>query len=203
MRVTAKLIILLTSAITLSFVFISQLHSMQPQNEMQTYKFDPDHTSVLWRVKHFGFSEISGKCMAEGTLEVNTAHPEKSKLNVVIHTGEMVTAIPKLDDVLKGSNFFATDKYPNATFVSTSVKKTSKTSGTVTGILTIKNIQKPVTLTVKLNQNSIHPFFHKQALGFSAQATINRSDFDMSGYVPDVSDQVNLDIQAEAELIQP
>jgi polyisoprenoid-binding protein YceI len=39
-----------------------------------------------------------------------------------------------------------------------------------------------------------------QTAGFSATASIKRSDFGIANYVPAVSDEINLNIEVEAQL---
>jgi polyisoprenoid-binding protein YceI len=106
-------------------------------------------------------------------------------------------AIPKLDEHLKGKDFFDVAQFPTATFVSDKITKTGN-NAKVQGMLTIHGVSKPVTLNVKLNKVGVNPMSKKKAAGFSATATIKRSDFGVGKYVPDVGDEVTLDIQAEA-----
>jgi polyisoprenoid-binding protein YceI len=165
-----------------------------------TYKFDPTHTYVLWHTSHFGYSLLSGKFIADGTLIGDPKNPQTAKLNVVIHTIPSYTGIPELDDILYGSNFFNTAKYTAATFVSNKVTVTGKDTANVSGTLTIRGIAKQAVLKVKLNQMGIHPYFHKKAVGFSATTSVKRSDFGMTGYIPGVGDDIQIEIQAEAEI---
>src|SRR5580692_6617021 len=64
---------------TLSFVFIF------PAYATETYTLDPLHSYVLWHINHFGFSNPSGKWLANGTLVLDQAKPQNSKVNVTIH----------------------------------------------------------------------------------------------------------------------
>src|SRR5215470_8965796 len=46
-----------------------------------TYRIDPRHTSVLFRVRHEGISWFTARFDAkDGTLELNPANPEQSHL---------------------------------------------------------------------------------------------------------------------------
>src|SRR3990167_11099999 len=67
----------------------------------ESYQLDKDHTYVTWQVSHFGFSDVSGKFMADGTLIFDKSKPENSSVNVVIHTDQPATGVTKLDDILK------------------------------------------------------------------------------------------------------
>tara|TARA_R110000868_G_scaffold368625_1_gene631713 strand:+ start:580 stop:834 length:255 start_codon:yes stop_codon:yes gene_type:complete len=73
-----------------------------------------------------------------------------------------------------------------------------KTSFKVYGKLTLRGVTKEVVLDVTLNKQGKHPFFHKEALGFSATTIIKRSDFEMRGYLPGVSDETKIQIEVEA-----
>lgn len=164
-----------------------------------TYTLEPTHTSVTFGWTHFGYSHPTGKFMnAVGTINLDEAKPANSSVEVSFDISGINTGVAKLDEHLKGADFFDAAKYPTATFKSTKVKQTSKTTALVTGDLTIHGVTKPVTLKVTLNKAAINPMFKKKVVGFSATGTIKRSDFGMGNYVPAVSDEINLNIEVEA-----
>lgn len=164
----------------------------------ETFTFDPMHTYVLWHINHFGFSNPSGKWFAEGSLMLDEAKPQNSKVNVVIHTANIVTGIPELDKHLMGPLFFDVTKFPTATFISNKIDMTGKKTAKVQGILTVHGISKPVTLDVTLNKIGINPISNKMSVGFSASTTVKRSDFGMTTLLPGLSDEVKINIEAEA-----
>ena len=166
-----------------------------------TYKLDPTHTDVLVEWTHFGFSKPSAHFgITEGKLVYDADDASKSSVEVTIPVTAIDTFVPKLDEHLKGADFFDAGKFPTATFKSTSVAAAGTNKLTVTGDLTIKDITKPVTLDVTLNGAGEHPMLKKQAIGFSATATIKRSDFGVGAYAPNVSDEVQLRITTEGTL---
>ena len=63
--------------------------------------------------------------------------------------------------------------------------------------LTLKGITRPVTLSITSFKQGLN-WQKKNAIGTDATATIKRSDFNMSDYVPTVSDEVVLSIAIEA-----
>lgn len=164
----------------------------------ETYIFDPTHTAVLWHISHFDFSYPSGKWMAEGTLVLDEAKPQNSKVNVLIHTGDIVTGVPKLDEHLRDKLFFDVQEFPTATFVSDKVTVTGKDKAKVHGMLTVRGIAKPVTLQVTLNKLDISPITDKKTVGFGATTQVKRSDFNVGGSIPGLGDDVKIEIQAEA-----
>lgn len=162
------------------------------------YKIEPGHTSVTFQYTHFGFSHPTGKFMnAVGSVSLDKADPSKSSVEVSFDIAGVNTGVPALDTHLKSADFFDAAKFPTATFKSTKVTPTGKDTAKVDGNLTIHGVTKPVTLDVKLNKLDVHPMMKKEDAGFTATATIKRSDFGMGNYVPAVSDQIDLYIEAE------
>ena len=166
----------------------------------ETYTLDSGHTYVLWHISHFGFSNPSGKWLANGTLILDETHPQNSKVDVTIQTDTIDTGIPKLDEHLKSKAFFEVEKYPTATFVSDKITMNGKNAAKVHGMLTVHGVTKPVTLDVTLNKIGVNPISMKKTAGFSAKAKIKRSDFDMTTLIPGLGDEVKLDIEAEGAL---
>ena len=166
-----------------------------------TYALDPTHTDVLVEWTHFGFSKPSAHFgITEGKLVYDADDVSKSSVEVTIPVTAIDTFVPKLDEHLKGADFFDAGKFPTATFKSTSVAAAGTNKLTVTGDLTVKGITKPVTLDVTLNGAGEHPMAKKQAIGFSATGTLKRTDFGVGAYAPNVSDDVQLRITTEGTL---
>jgi polyisoprenoid-binding protein YceI len=183
-----------------SAVVLFTASTMTAQAAPQTFTLDPNHTTVLWHINHFGFSNPTGKWQANGTLVLDETKPQDSKVDVTIKTATLDTGIPALDEHLRSKAFFDTEQFPTATFVSDKVKITGKTTAMVSGMLTVHGISKPITLAVTLNKVGVNPITNKQAVGFSAKTTIKRSEFGMTTLIPGLSDEVKVDIESEAQL---
>lgn len=171
-----------------------------PAMAADTYKLDPSHTAITWHVNHFGFSNPSGKFMnVDGTLVLDKDKPANSKVEVTIPVGNIDSGIAKLDEHLKSKDFFDVDAFPTATYTSTKVDVTGKDTAVVHGNLTLHGVTKPVDLSVHLNQMGQN-MFKKETAGFSATATIKRSDFGITTYAPALGDDIKLDIESEANM---
>ena len=70
----------------------------------------------------------------------------------------------------------------------------------ITGDLTIRGITKPVTLDVDGPSKPVKDGQGRLHMGVSATATVNRTDFGMTGYQGIVGNEVTLTI--DAELVQ-
>jgi len=163
-----------------------------------TYVLDKGHTEIRFSWSHFGVSKMSGLILDyKGALNFDAASPENSKLDFTAKTDSLWTHVEKLDLHLKSPDFFDAAKFPEITFKSTKVEKTGETTGRITGDLTIKGVTRPVTLDTKLVFKGPHPMTKKPALGFQAVTTIKRSDFNVSTFVPAVSDGIDITINTE------
>jgi len=165
----------------------------------EPYQIDPNHTQVEYSYNHFGFSHITGRLNnVEGDFLFDAKDPTKSSIQVHVPINTITVGVPDLDKELLGSTFFEADKFPLATFQSTTVTSTGANKLAVSGDLTIHGVTKPVTLDVTVNKIGTHPMRNVPAAGFDATATIKRSDFGVALYVPNVSDEVTLHITMEA-----
>lgn len=166
--------------------------------QTKVYKIDDKHTSVLWKVDHFGFSEPSGKWFAEGTIQYDDTAPQNSNANIKIDLARLITGISELDQHLKGKAFFDVQTYPEANYVTDKVMITDGKITQVDGKLTLHGVTRPVSLKIKQNKMGINPITEKQTIGFSGEAQLNRSDFGISTLIPGVSDKIKLTIEVEA-----
>ncbi|HAT6324889.1 TPA: hypothetical protein JBD08_10925 [Legionella pneumophila subsp. pneumophila] len=168
--------------------------------EPQTLTLDNQHTYVLWKVKHLGFSTQAGKWYASGQLVLDKDNPQQSKVNVTIKVDDIVTGIPELDKHLKGKLFFDTKQFPTATFVSNRVEVMGENKAKVYGMLTLHGVTKPIILNVILNKAGINLLNDRETAGFSATTSLKRSDYGIKALIPEVGDDVEIEIEAEAYL---
>ncbi|HAT6349880.1 TPA: YceI family protein [Legionella pneumophila] len=168
--------------------------------EPQTLTLDNQHTYVLWKVKHLGFSTQAGKWYASGQLVLDKDNPQQSKVNVTIKVDDIVTGIPELDKHLKGKLFFDTKQFPTATFASNRVEVMGKNKAKVYGMLTLHGVTKPIILNVILNKAGINLLNDRETAGFSATTSLKRSDYGIKALIPEVGDDVEIEIEAEAYL---
>lgn len=164
----------------------------------ESYTLDPNHTYVSWQISHFDFSKQTGKWYASGSLILDQARPQNSKVRATIQLTDMITGIKELDDHLKQKLFFDVQKFPTASFVSEKVEVTGEKTAKVHGMLTVRGITKPVVLDVVFNKADINPITNKPSVGFSADTKLNRADFGMTALSPGLGEEVQVHIEAEA-----
>lgn len=164
-----------------------------------TYAVDPRHSQVNWQVNHFGFNDYFGLFGdIQGTLQIDPANLSASKVDVTIPISSVVTSSQGLTDHLKTADFFDIAKHESARFVSTNVIVDGQ-KATIKGDLTMLGVTKPVELETRFEGAGINPMSKKATIGFHAAATIKRSEWGMSKYVPLVGDDVKLRISVAFE----
>ncbi len=164
-----------------------------------TYTLDPAHTQVVVGWSHFGLSSPTAMFSpVEGTLIYDAAAPEKSSVNVTLPLSGLDGHDADFNEHLRSKDFFEAGKYPKATFVSTKVEKSGKDKLRVTGELTVKDSTRLVVLDVTVNNVGPHPMTKAPAAGFDATTTLKRSDFGLGAFAPNVSDEVEITVTAEA-----
>lgn len=167
----------------------------------QTSTWVPDtaHSEVDFSVIHMSLSKVRGRfAISGGTIAMNDADITKSTVKMAIDVRSLDTGQEMRDSVLKSSNFFDVDKFPTATFVSTSVAKHGN-GLTVNGNLTLNGVTKPVTLEVDGPTGPVSGVDHKPHEGFSATTTLSRLAFGIGANYPTsiVGDEVQLTVDLD------
>lgn len=162
------------------------------------YRFDKSHTYISFIYDHYGFSEpIAGFKSFDASLVFDGDDPDNSSVHVVIDAASVDTRVASLDKMLNSARFFDTDKFPQATFRSTSFVRTGEDTFDVIGDLTIKDITVSVTLATTIRTATLHPRRNIPAIGMLGEATVKRSDWGMTFDSPGVPDEVKIQITAE------
>lgn len=170
-----------------------------PAVAAETFKVDPAHAFVLFKIDHFGWSKNFGRFNdVSGTFTIDEANPGNSKVEVVIKAASIDTAHEKRDNHLRSADFFNAKEFPEIKFVSTKIEKTGDRTGKITGNLTMLGVTKPITFDFTWNKKTPH-FRNKNRIhtGFSAQVSLKRSDWGMKKFIPAIADQLTLFLEIE------
>ena len=177
------------------------------------YAADPTHASLTFKVQHLGLGYYSMKFRSfDATVDFNPADIAASKVTATLRPSDLIVGYPAdyvanhpaskftswEDDLANSTNFLDAGQFPAITFVSTSVAPSGERSAKVTGDLTLKGVTKPVTLDVVFTgEAAAHPFTGAPAVGFSATGSFKRSDFGLNYLVPNIGDDVQVQIDAD------
>jgi len=144
------------------------------QTKTSTWAIDSAHSAGEFAVKHMMISTVRGHFkITEGQIVINEENHTASSVTATIDPKSLNTREEKRDAHLQSGDFFETEKNPAITFQSTRVEKVSDTDWKVFGNLTLHGMTKEVTLDVE----EVKDPYGKQRRGFTAETTINRSDW--------------------------
>ncbi|MEL4014497.1 YceI family protein [Dryocola clanedunensis] len=162
------------------------------------YKIDKQgqHAFVNFRIQHLGYSWLYGTFRDfDGTFTFDEKNPAADKVSVTINTTSVDTNHAERDKHLRSAEFLNVSKFPQATFVSTGVKKDGEDLD-IAGNLTLNGVTKPVTLEAKLIGQGNDPWGGVRA-GFEAETKIKLKDFNITTDLGPASQEVDLIISVE------
>ena len=165
-----------------------------------SFQADPAHSTIGFEVKHLSFATVRGNFPEfSGSFEFDEAKPASTHAEFTIKTASISTSNAKRDEHLRSPEFFDASKFPEARFVSTSVKKTSEKKYALEGDLTIRDVTKKVKFDLAYLGKAQDPMSSREKAAFQATTQINRRDFGLN-YGPSavISDTVKLTVDLEA-----
>ncbi|PZQ96590.1 MAG: polyisoprenoid-binding protein [Cereibacter sphaeroides] len=177
------------------------------------YQLDPAHARLLFRVNHVGFSHYTALINKfDAKLNFDPENPEAMSVTATADPASVETHYPDasfdFNAFIEGPDFLDAAKFPEAKFVSTSVKLTGEKTADVTGDLTLHGVTHPITFAVTFNGGyGGHPLDVGARIGFSATTTFNRTDFGISFGLPPEGTTMGVfdavDLILEAEFVKP
>jgi len=113
-----------------------------------SYAVDKTHSEAVFQVRHL-VTRVRGRFTDfSGTVQFDESHVEQSKVSLTINAASIDTGTADRDTHLKSDDFFAVDKFPTLTFVSSRVVKKSAEHFDVVGTFTIRDVSKEITVPV-------------------------------------------------------
>lgn len=176
------------------------------------FTLDRNHTQVMFRVRHMGVANVTGKFREfEGGFVLDTVALANSSAQLTIRTASVDTENDRRDNHLRSPDFFAADSFPEITFRSTGVERgTAAGTYRLTGDLTIRGVTRPVTLDVEtVGMRTVAGREGRQVVaGFVLTGRLNRFDYGLRWNtlvegVLVVDEEVRLTIEVEARAPAP
>ncbi|HXL56704.1 MAG TPA: YceI family protein [Chitinophagaceae bacterium] len=144
---------------------------------MTTYKIDPAHSEITFKVKHLMITNVTGKFTKfDATMQADRDDFTDAVVIFEADVNSITTHTEQRDAHLKSDDFFNAEKYPKITFKSTALKKESDEDYKLFGDLTIRDITKPIELKVTYNGLITDPWGNERA-GFEIEGKINRLEY--------------------------
>jgi len=169
-----------------------------------TYKIDPVHSEVSFKVSHL-LAKVSGRFTKfEGTIKVDTSNISKSSVDVTIDAASLTTDNEARDKHLKSPDFFDVAKFPVITFKSTIVKEVAKGKLEITGDFTLHGVTKQITFPITNAGTQAGMTPGSVVAGFIDGAlTLNRNEYGIKTFPGVIGESVAISLNAEAGKVAP
>jgi len=153
---------------------------MENTQSITKWALDPTHSEITFKVKHLMITNVKGE-FRNFSAELSSIGTDFSKASVkaTIDTTSIFTNNDDRDNHLKSADFFDAENFSQITFEGTSFSKKSDDEYELKGNLTIKGINKEITLDVEFGGISKDPWGNEKA-GFSLSGKINRTDWGLT-----------------------
>lgn len=153
--------------------------ALAARGQAGVYKIDPDHSSVMFRVRHL-VGHVTGRFNRfDGHFVYDKTDPAVWKASATIDAASIDTQTRQRDEHLRSEDFFDVKSYPTLSFVSTKVTGVKGGRAKLLGKLTILDVTKSVAFDLELGGTAKGSDGLEHA-AFTAKARINRGDFGLT-----------------------
>lgn len=200
LKIINSLLVMTIACVLMSCGYLIQPKVKQGMANLQkgSYLNDPQHTSVIFKVGHMGLSTFVGRFnKVEASLEFDPKNLQNAQLSAIINVASVDVNNASLEDSLRGSSWFDTDKYPQAFFKTTSVTLVDEKRARFNGNLTLHGVTAPIVLDVVFNGGANDMLTGHYTVGFSATTSIRRSVFGVDYLIPAIADTVEIEVYTE------
>lgn len=162
------------------------------------YVLDPRQAHLFFSFNHLGFSSTPVKVeRLSGNVNWNQTSPDSSTIQLDMDVSSLRSGVTLLDEALRGQDFFDFLNYPRIRFNSTQISLSKWGGLSIDGTLEIMDISQPVSLTGEIIHTGPNPLTQKFTVGVSAQGELNRSDWEMTDYLPIIEDRIRISFEGE------
>jgi polyisoprenoid-binding protein YceI len=163
--------------------------------EAGSYTIDPNHSSVIFQIKHNGVANFYGRFnKVTGTITA-ADDPAASTVELEIDANAVFTGVEARDKHIVSPDFLNTKQFPTLTFHSTEIKADGDDLS-VTGELTCHGESNEITAEVEFTGTGKGRRGETLA-GWEARFTFKRSDFGMSHMIGPLGDEIGMIVSVE------
>lgn len=155
------------------------------------------HASIEFRVSHLGYSFVAGRFNTfAGDFSFDQSKIADSKVNVTINTTSVDSNHAERDKHLRSADFLNTAKFPEASFVSTSVDDIGDGKFVLNGNFTFNGVTKPLAIDAKVIGEGSDPWGGYRA-GFTGSTEFALKDYNVQMDLGPASSHVSLNLVVE------
>ncbi|MCE9678030.1 YceI family protein [Shewanella sp. AS1] len=183
---------ILAGAIAATLLFASSVNAAD-------YVIDKQgaHASIQFKVSHLGYSFVVGRFNDfSGDFSFDKNAPTTSKVQVTINTASVDSNHQARDEHLRSGDFLNVEKFPKASFTSTSVEDKGDGKLVLHGDFTFNGVTKPLAIDAKFIGEGQDPWGGYRA-GFVGNTEFALKDFGIDYDLGPSAANVHLDLVVE------
>jgi len=178
-------------------LFATSLCCAAPAMAADTFRTDPTHSTVVFRVKHLNISYCYGRFnKVAGTFRLDEANPTDSLVDIQVTASSIDTDNAERDKHLRNADFFDVERFKTIRFQSKKTTRKPKGPFVVEGELTLHGVTRPITVEIEPTGAGKGMLGEARA-GLETVFNIRRTDFGMNKMVGPVADEVRLMVSLE------
>jgi polyisoprenoid-binding protein YceI len=168
-----------------------------------TYQIETSHSTIGAVARHLVVTKVRGRFTDFSGEIVVDEDPTKSSVNVVIDAASIDTHSTDRDVHLRSADFLDVEKFPELSFTSTDLKHVKGKRFDLSGVLTIKDVTRPITLEAEFLGNLRDPW-GRDVIAFEAEGDLDREEWGITWNVALetggvlVSKKLTFELQIEA-----
>ncbi|MDD5241057.1 MAG: YceI family protein [Sulfuricella sp.] len=179
-----------------AFAVMSAL--VAPAHAADVYTTDSEYTVPVFEVTHLGFTTQHGRFNKTTGMAMIDFAAKKGSVDFTVYTESLDMGLGAWTKHLSDEGLFNVKKYPTMTFKSDKLIFEGNKVVAAEGKFTLIGVTKPLKVTVNGFQCGNNPESKKPMCAGNVTATIKRSDFGLTKYIPAVSDEVKISVPVEA-----
>jgi len=149
-------------------------------SEKIKWVIDPTHTKIGFKLKHLMISNVQGNFKEfEGHVTTEGNDFATAVVSISLNSASVDTEMSDRDKHLKSADFFDAGNHPKITFKSDGLKDLGDDMYELSGNLAIREVTKPIILTVEYGGLMTDPWGNVKA-GFSITGKMNRKDWGLN-----------------------
>ena len=163
------------------------------------YRYDTVHSQIVFSIDHDGYSRPFGRLhIARGWLRLDTDDWSHARTELDIDLAGLDMGDAGWSKAVCGHALLDCAQYPEAHFVSRSVERTDAGHGVLHGTLTLHGTSRPLDIPFRLNRVARTLYGLHTVAGFSATASLDRTDFGITAFPGSIGHRVSVWMELEA-----
>lgn len=169
-----------------------------PAFAAETFTIDPNHTMPVFEVNHLGFTTQRGRFdKTSGKIELDR-EKKTGSVTWIIEADSINMGLAKWNEHLKSPDFFNVAQFPTITYHADKLNFKGDVPAAAEGSLTLLGVSKPLKIKIERFTCGVNPMNQKLLCAADIEASLKRSEFGMTKYLPGVGDDVKVSVPVEA-----